>query len=145
MYIRGLGGKGVLGWGDFSCCAGGKRPQRRQLATPTAGPGQPEQRHARPRGRPPRGASPARTTDGRGGGECLLRRTPPQMQPKTWGLERGARGASPARGPTPRPGRDPKRTPGHADGAGGHQHRRKEQPAKQEESGTKRRLKGVVR
>ena len=62
LYIRGLGGKGVLGWGDFSCCAGGKRPQRRQLATPTAGPGQPEQRQARPRRRGREPSAPGKGT-----------------------------------------------------------------------------------
>ena len=144
LYIRGLGSKGVLGWDDFSCCTGGKRPQRRKPATPTAGPGQSEPRQARPRGRPPKGAGPMRTTDGRGGGEWLFRRTPPQMQPKTWGLERGARGESPGRRPAPQPGEDRKQTPGHADGAGSHQHRGKEQPVKQEESGTQQRSKGEV-
>ena len=144
LYIKGLGRRGVLGWGDFSRCTGGKRPQRRQPATPTAGPGQPEPRQARPRGRPPGGAGPTRTTDGKGGGEWLFRRTPPQMQPKTWGLERGVRGAGPARRPTPRPGKDQKRTPGHADGAGSHQLRGKEQPAKQKEPGTKWRPKGGI-
>ena len=81
-------------------------------------------------------------TGGEGG--SAIRHTPPQMQPKTWGLERGAREESPTRGPTPRPGKDRKRTPGHADGAGSRQRRRKEQPAKQEKSGTKWRLKSRV-
>ena len=66
---RRLGGKGLLGWGDFSYCTGGTWPRHRQLATPTAGPGQPDPRQTRPRGRPPGGAGPTRTTDGKGGGE----------------------------------------------------------------------------
>ena len=136
LDIMGLGNKSIMGWGDFSCSTGRKRPQRRQPATPTAGPGQPETEIRQAAGKAPkRGTHPrAPLTGGRGeySGIHLLK-----CSWRLRGPERGAREVSSTRSPTPQPGEDRKRTPGRADGAGSHRNRGKEPPVEQEESGTK--------
>ena len=124
-----------MGRDDFSCSTGRKRPRSRQLAAASAGPGQPDPKRARQRGRPPREARLHGHHGREGGGKGFTSVHLLKCRWRLGGPERGAREASPTRRPAPQPVEDRKRTPRPRRRGRERRSRGKEPPAEQEESG----------